>query len=790
MCLNTATVDEVRPRAGAYRSAGQVQQRGSLVFAMTGLRKFVLPFSGVSGGMTLRSAFLGLVGMSLSLLFPIDEAQAKTTALLIGVSDYDETIGLADLRGPGNDVALMRDVLRARGVTDIRLLADEIEGGERPTKSAIMSALGALAAEAEDGDLFIIHMSGHGTRQPDANGDEADGYDEVFLPADVTRAEPGTAQIPNGIVDEEIGSAIAAIRMKGADVWFIMDACHSGTGLRAGGLNTADRFIDPTALGLPPVSANQNDLAQDRIVSDDVGASDLPGRLIAFYSAQADELAREVDFGASGEASRSENNWYGFFTAKLANRILTAGSVSYRQLFQGILTDMNTSELASAARLQTPHWEGDLIDAVAFGGSDTVGVRQYAIDDDYLSAGAVHGIVEGTILELVADAAAGDGESIGFAQVEEVKSLTAFVRPVSDHCIPSPDSLCDAEGRLPAEASFARVTVVPVKRTVTLSGIIDRGDKGTGAPAEVPEAVHPLNAALGDAIESFNSSNLGRFTVDANAYDIEVSLYDDRLWFGVVTNLGGEPAGYSIPVDNASEAELYTVLERIAYAERFADTLSSIVKGTSLLNLNPVSVSAHWQRSDPQMLDKPGSAIDPVRECRRIFRRGSFSEETDLPSGAEIKQCDRLRFAARGEVAGVRDVNRIHIDANFCVRAEYTRIEDNRTTVPIGGDMIMCSDCPGGYSAGNERLFVVISEARPNREPLNLQGIVDNCAGERATRGARAQTFSDFVKSLGKKPGTRGAMGGFATENVWIEQMHWQVVPRAVALQERSIAQN
>ncbi|MBL4812683.1 MAG: caspase family protein, partial [Rhodobacteraceae bacterium] len=36
---------------------------------------------------------------------------AETKALLIGVSDYDAASGVPDLRGPANDVRLLRQVL-------------------------------------------------------------------------------------------------------------------------------------------------------------------------------------------------------------------------------------------------------------------------------------------------------------------------------------------------------------------------------------------------------------------------------------------------------------------------------------------------------------------------------------------------------------------------------------------------------------------------------------------------------------------------------------------------------
>lgn len=704
-------------------------------------------------------------------------AQSKTVALLVGVSDYDETIGLADLRGPVNDVLLMRDALNGKGIDDVRVLADGIEGAARPTKAAIMKALAVLAEEAQDGDFFIVHLSGHGTRQPDHNGDEGDGYDEVFLPADVTRAEPGTLEIPNGIVDEEIGDAIHNIRATGADVWFIMDACHSGTGLRAGALNTADRFIDPAVLGLPNVDqsgAGNQDLAGDR--DED---ADVPGGLIAFYSAQSDELAREVDFG--GAADASDNTWFGLFTAKLANRIQTAGAISYRQLFQNVMADMNSTSVPGAARLQTPFWEGTLIDATVLGGSGTVGVRQFSIEDDTLSAGLVHGLTQGTIIELVEDAAAGPADIIGFAQIEEVTPLSSFVRPIDDTCVPDAAQLCDAVGELAAGARFGRISVVPVATTIALSPILIR--EGPQDPAQPVDGGHPLATALNSAITLVNASGGMRFEIQRDSYDIEISFAGGKLWFGRNTMLDGQPLGLSWTPGNPENIDLESILSRIAYAERFAATFTSIADSGSLLNLSPVRIAATLMSSDAAQLEKPGAGIDPVRECGRLIRRNAYFPEDNLPLSAEVKQCDIVRIAARGEVGGARDVNRIHIDSNFCVHAQYARIEDNRNNVAVGNDMTLCSDCPDGYSAGDERVFVVISEFRENTDQLNLEGVVENCTAEQATRGAGARTLNNLLSSVRKPPGTRGAMGGFATEKVWVEKLNWRVLPREIAMQ-------
>lgn len=718
-------------------------------------------------------------------LFSAAPVQAKSVALLVGVSDYDETIGLADLRGPVNDVLLMRDALTAKGISDIRLLADGIEGAGRPTKTAIMDALKKLAQDAEDGDFIIVHLSGHGTRQPDNNGDEGDGYDEVFLPADVTRAEPGTLEIPRGIVDEELGDAILAIRTKGADVWFIMDACHSGTGLRAGALNTADRFIDPAVLGLPDVVRNGANSGDGVIVTDRDDDSEVPGRLIAFYSAQSDELAREVDFGdaVSNGSDTVENTWFGLFTAKLANRIQTSGAISYRQLLQNVMADMNSTSVPGAARLQTPFWEGDLIDAAVLGGSATVGIRQYAIRDDMLSAGLVHGLTMGTIIELVEDAAAGPADSVGFAQIEEVTPLSAFVRPIADDCVPDAAVLCEASGQLPPNARFARVSVVPVETEIILSPILDRNSLADQNQPRPVDDDHPMATALNDAISSINDAGGMRFDMDPGSYDIEISLVDGKLWFGRNTMLGGEPLGLSWAPGNAQDMDLSSILARIAYAERFAATFTSIAESGSLLNMSPVRIAATLRSSDADQLEKPGVAVDPIRECGRIIRRNAYSPEGNLPLSAEVKQCDIVSITARGEIGGARDVNRIHIDSNFCVHAEYARVEDNRSNVAIGNDMTLCSDCPDGYSAGDERVFVVVSEFRENTDQLNLEGVVENCSAQGATRGAGASALNDLLSSVRKPPGTRGAMGGFATEKVWVEKLNWRVLPRGVAMQ-------
>lgn len=67
----------------------------------------------------------------------------------------------------------------------------------------------------------MFYFVGHGQRQLDSNGDEADGFDEALLPVD--HATEGA------LVDDEINETIVRPLPHGAKLHAIVDASHSGT---------------------------------------------------------------------------------------------------------------------------------------------------------------------------------------------------------------------------------------------------------------------------------------------------------------------------------------------------------------------------------------------------------------------------------------------------------------------------------------------------------------------------------------------------------------------------------
>lgn len=173
-------------------------------------------------------------------------------ALCIGINNYPGT--QMDLQGCVNDAQDWAATLTARGYQTSLLLDDQA------TKAAMVDAMSRLIASGVSGDSLVITYSGHGTYQPDTNGDEADGLDEALCPYDLQTN--GSA-----LIDDEI-HALFATRKAGVRLLLISDSCHSGTVTRAAkaepDADTRPRFM-PMGNWLPDSKLPKNlagDVAQ------------------------------------------------------------------------------------------------------------------------------------------------------------------------------------------------------------------------------------------------------------------------------------------------------------------------------------------------------------------------------------------------------------------------------------------------------------------------------------------------------------------------------------------------
>lgn len=141
-------------------------------------------------------------------------------ALLVGINNYPRS----PLSGCNNDIRLMYQVIKEiYGFETIRVLTDE-----EATQNNIVKWLNWLPRGVQVGDHLLFHYSGHGSQvsvMDRSLTEEADGLDEILCPIDLDWDNP--------LRDHFVGNIFRLVP-KGVKITVILDACHSGNGLRNG----------------------------------------------------------------------------------------------------------------------------------------------------------------------------------------------------------------------------------------------------------------------------------------------------------------------------------------------------------------------------------------------------------------------------------------------------------------------------------------------------------------------------------------------------------------------------
>jgi hypothetical protein len=384
--------------------------------------------------------------------------QGVRRALLIGCGDYPllqraDPVAYATsiaLAGPANDVALLRDVLVEEldfDAANVRTLVGWPDDESlRPTRERILLELAALRDASGPGDFVFVHFSGHGSQQPSRERDSAgepDGLDEVLLPADVAAFDPAKGTIAGALRDDEIGAALAAIRDRGATVWFVVDACHSGSLLR-GDDDVRWRGIDPDVLGVPRTTRRSTKAvaASAQVALD---------RIALFHGAQSHGRAPEYTFDDGGV-----ERTHGLFTWLLAKELVrTRGAVTYRELIARVVAAYQ----AWPCRVTVPGASGDDLDRSVLG--DAQGERALlAVREGEawrIDAGRLAGLVDGARLELLGD----DGAVAGVVRVTSAGPFESRATVVGDALVGA------------ATALRARVVEVPLADPSLCFALVD-----------------------------------------------------------------------------------------------------------------------------------------------------------------------------------------------------------------------------------------------------------------------------------------------------------------------------
>lgn len=174
-------------------------------------------------------------------------ANPKVFALFVGINSYPQVQAnftpAPVLKGPVNDVALIRNVLATKHGLEVGPMptAESCETSFKTVitliescakQAAILDRLGKLLGEAADGDLVLFYFAGHGIFRDGRLGGQITNS-SLILPYDA-EPDPTDARSASGhyIYDVQLRDLLWAAQRKGVSVLTIFDSCSSGTATR------------------------------------------------------------------------------------------------------------------------------------------------------------------------------------------------------------------------------------------------------------------------------------------------------------------------------------------------------------------------------------------------------------------------------------------------------------------------------------------------------------------------------------------------------------------------------
>lgn len=683
---------------------------------------------GLLGALSL-SVFLG----STFLGFDGNVYAATNHALIVGVSQYENLPEELWLKGPKNDAVLVRDFLIANETrrfepANIQVLADGVEGAEIATLAAIRTALKGLAATAEPDDFIYLHFSGHGTQAPARDpSTEADGLDELFLPADIGAWDNSIGTVKNALVDDELGELIGAIRAKGAHVWAVFDSCHSGTVTRAAQLNDpldreVSRKLSPATLG---ISDAEMDAAMPKTrglptpetsssvesFADAESTADGAGSFVAFYAAQTNQTTPEMRL-PEGIIPRQS---HGLFTFTLLEATAQNPSMSYRQLAQEILRNYSVQN-----RVQpTPLFEGDL-DFGIFATQKAKTLRQWPVKvskgEIKIPAGRLHGLKKDEILFLVETAGQSEPNSQIKFEISSISDLSATLIPVSE--------------------SFAQVK----------NGVLAR-KMGTEvdynfsvAVPSVDSSNEKLNAVV-SGLDTLEQDGLRLSIAETNELaDVQLTFLDNALWFvardGLLIKTGADKTP-SISFDGKTDDVLLG---------QIGDNLARMARVSNLTKIGGIFTPSSM-------------GVDVTFTAQNTERDNPF--EISPAAVSELVPGDIVFLNAKNTQRDPVDLNVLYIGSDFSISHLYAERLNRGDTLDI--DLFDITD----ESFGRERILVVATPAAPQSSVEDLSWLaqteIERTRGNESELGQllREAGFSSTTRAVRRRGGAGGGIAQF-----------------------------
>lgn len=372
------------------------------------------------------------------------EPKKAKYALLVGVDDYaqpsDPAAAITPLKGPGNDVALIKDLL-----TKYYEFPDTTQNiislvGKSATREAITQHFRTHLienAKKHPDAIFVFYFSGHGSQTADLNGDEGDGDDETLVAYD-SRSDKG-----RDIVDDEIAEWLDELKQHAKNISVIIDSCHSGSATK-GTLGTAvARRVGRDSRPRPIVDSAQKLPATDKAPG---ALLERDKRLSVISAAQPEESSYEDEI-----ETPTGKRYHGFLTYNLVQVLSRNPDLTYEQAVR---------ELEPGLRRQSPgqhpQAEGD-IDRVIFAGSGRhfqpfIALTSIDGTSITIAAGAAHGLREGGILAIYSPKAkslTGEAEKLANARLTSIEALQSRAS-----ILDTPKSSITAEAKVKVITAF------------------------------------------------------------------------------------------------------------------------------------------------------------------------------------------------------------------------------------------------------------------------------------------------------------------------------------------------
>ena len=671
-----------------------------------------------------------------------DTAAVRRYALLVGVTEFiAPAMKKHNLQGPGNDVSLFRalltgDVFRVPAANVVSLAGLPADETARPTRANIEREFRRLQEVAGRGDHVLVFLAGHGSQQPadpDQGDEEPDGLDEIFLPADASGWDQSIGHVANAIVDDDLRQWIGIIRKKGAIVTVIVDACHSGTITRGGAAGWRERgipaetIIPAAALAAARKGGSSSSSTRGRSTAFELANG--AGEIAALYASDVAEATPELPMpDRNGPV-------HGLFTYTLM-RVLYEDPepLSYRELVRRVIDRYRAEGFGP-----TPSLEGAGADREVLGERGSRTRPLFAVDarngqDRWLlSAGSVHGLTRGSILEVFSPTRSTVPASIGHVRILDVRPTTATVTPIPFNGMAAPKSAAITAGsyarvkyhefgalrlRVAARRSTSRspeqaFEIVPVRR-------------GPPALERALAALPMLSEGLAERVDSSDADWFVQATAD------RVILIDA---FGKRFDVGA--------LDDANLPNL------------LADRLRRVARAANLTRLSSYVDSEAGLRVQVMRYEKGAATPTPM---------------LDSSSGPIVKAGERVEFVIRNTGTIPLDITVLYIDADFGIMSLYPESDrelDNRLNP--GSERTLPLAEVTADPLGWESVIAIGTESTPRHENFN---VLAQESIERV-RGASASPLRMLLESA--VSGTRAARvnadddrGRFAITQTWL----------------------